>query len=73
MLYSPNVSPSDLPSISNQSGDSVILNIFREMVTVGEQQESLLLRELETDITVARCVEIMSYLEQNISLVSITG
>lgn len=39
------------------------------MVTVGEQQESLLLRELETDITVARCVEIMSYLEQNISLV----
>lgn len=72
MLYSPNVSPSDLPSISNQSGDSVILNIFREMVTVGEQQESLLLRELETDITVARCVEIMSYLEQNISLVSIT-
>lgn len=73
MLYSPNVSPSDLSSISNQSGDSVILNIFREMVTVGEQQESLLLRELETDITVARCVEIMSYLEQNISLVSITG
>lgn len=73
MLYSPNVSPSDLPSITNQSGDSVILNIFREMVTVGEQQESLLLRELETDITVARCVEIMSYLEQNISLVSITG
>lgn len=72
MLYSPNVSPSDLPSVSNQSGDSVILNIFREMVTVGEQQESLLLRELETDITVARCVEIMSYLEQNISLVSIT-
>lgn len=47
----------------------MILNIFREMVTVGEQQESLLLRELETDITVARCVEIMSYLEQNISLV----
>ena len=39
------------------------------MVSVGEQQEALLLRELETDITVARCVEIMSYLEQNIALV----
>lgn len=69
LLYSPNVSPSDLPSLDNHSGDSVILSIFHEMVAVGEQQEALLLRELETDITVARCVEIMSYLEQNIALV----
>ena len=39
------------------------------MVAVGEQQEALLLRELETDITVQRCVEIMSYLEENMALV----
>ena len=56
---------------SSQKGDNVILSIFNEMVAVGEQQESLLLRELETDISVSRCVEIMSYLEQNISLVRI--
>ena len=41
------------------------------MVAAGEQQEAFLLRELETDITVARCVEIMSYLEQNIALVTL--
>ena len=56
---------------TSQKGDNVILSIFNEMVAVGEQQESLLLRELETDISVSRCVEIMSYLEQNISLVRI--
>ena len=41
------------------------------MVAAGEQQEAFLLPELETDITVARCVEIMSYLEQNIALVTL--
>lgn len=39
------------------------------MAAVGEQQESLLLRELETDITVSRCMQILSFLEQNIDLV----
>lgn len=70
-MFSPNVNPSDHPTVSAQQGDNVILSIFYEMVGVGEQQEALLLRELETDITVARCVEIMSYLEQNIALVRV--
>ena len=39
------------------------------MTAVGEQQESLLLRELETDITMSRCMQIMTYLEQNLNLV----
>ena len=39
------------------------------MTAVGEQQESLLLRELETDITMSRCMQIMAYLEQNLHLV----
>ena len=39
------------------------------MLSVGEQQESLLLRELETDITIPRCIEIIHYLEENIALV----
>lgn len=37
---------------------------------MGEQQESLLIRELETDITVPRCIEILNYLEENMALVS---
>lgn len=70
-ISSPNVSPSDHLTITNHTGDSVILSIFHEMVAAGEQQEAFLLRELETDITVARCVEIMFYLEQNIALVTL--
>lgn len=61
----PSVDPSNPP----HSGDRIILGIFRDMTAVGEQQESLLLRELETDITMSRCMQIMTYLEQNLNLV----
>lgn len=67
---SPTVSPANAAlAVAPQNGSSVILSIFRDMVAVGEQQEALLLRELETDITVQRCVEIMNYLEENMALV----
>ena len=55
--------------VPSHNGSSVILSIFRDMLSVGEQQESLLLRELETDITIPRCIEIIHYLEENIALV----
>ena len=55
--------------VPSHNGSSVILSIFKDMLSVGEQQESLLLRELETDITIPRCIEIISYLEENIALV----
>lgn len=63
-------SPTSSDAHPSHSGDSIILGIFNDMVAVGEQQESLLLRELETDITVSRCMQILSFLEQNIDLVS---
>lgn len=63
-------SPTSSESHPSHSGDSIILGIFNDMVAVGEQQEALLLRELETDITVSRCMQILSFLEQNIDLVS---
>ena len=68
----PTVSPANVASAgAPQNGSSVILSIFRDMVAVGEQQEALLLRELETDISVQRCVEIMNYLEENMALVGL--
>ena len=38
------------------------------MVAVAEQQETLLIRELETDISTSRCVQIVNYLSQNYAL-----
>ena len=68
--HSPGTSPSDVSQvIPSHNGSSVILSIFRDMLSVGEQQKSLLLRELETDITIPRCIEIIHYLEENIALV----
>ena len=68
--HSPGTSPSDVSQVvPSHNGSSVILSIFRDMLSVGEQQESLLLRELETDITIPRCIEIIHYLEENIALV----
>ncbi|KAK8798630.1 hypothetical protein WA588_003710 [Blastocystis sp. NMH] len=65
----PGTSPSDVSQVvPSHNGSSVILSIFRDMLSVGEQQESLLLRELETDITIPRCIEIIHYLEENIAL-----
>ena len=58
-------------SITPHSGSAVILSILKDMKAVGEQQEALLIRELETDITVPRCIEILNYLEENMALVSI--
>lgn len=65
---SPNSTPSDVHQESVHSGDSIILSIFREMVSVAEQQESLLVRELETDISTSRCIQIVNYLVQNYAL-----
>ena len=68
--HSPGTSPSDVSHVvPSHNGSSVILSIFKDMLSVGEQQESLLLRELETDITIPRCIEIIHYLEENIALV----
>ena len=56
-------------SVPPHSGSAVILSIFKDMKAVGEQQEALLVRELETEITVPRCIEILNYLEENMALV----
>ena len=64
----PNATPSTIQADSLRSGNSIILSIFREMVAVAEQQETLLIRELETDISTSRCVQIVNYLAQNYAL-----
>ena len=53
---SPNATPSTIQADSLRSGNSIILSIFREMVAVAEQQETLLIREL------------VNYLAQNYAL-----
>ncbi|KAK8800477.1 hypothetical protein JH06_0992 [Blastocystis sp. subtype 4] len=67
-LYTEHFSEQSPESITPHSGSAVILSIFKDMKAVGEQQEALLIRELETDITVPRCIEILNYLEENMAL-----